>query len=171
MRALSLKPIPDFIGFTDADLSVSPDQWGKLIEKLDKYDVVVGSRSMPDSVVQRSVFRNLISKTFSKIVYEILQLGVRDTQCGLKFFRTDIAKLLFAEPLVANRYAFDIEILLRAKQLDLKIAEVGVNWVAKNGSKVTLSTPVEMLITLLKIVNAYNGSKPLQYQYNKKTLI
>ncbi len=161
LKALNLKPTPDFVGFTDADLSVSPEQWSRLIEKLNEYEVVVASRSMPDSTVQRSMFRNLISKIYSKIVQEILQLGIRDTQCGLKFFRTDAAKILFSDPLVAKRYVFDVEILLRAKLLELKIAEVGVNWVAQNGSKVTLFTPLEMLVALLKIVNAYNGSKPL----------
>lgn len=161
LKALNLKPTPDFVGFTDADLSVSPEQWSRLIEKLNEYEVVVASRSMPDSTVQRSMFRNLISKIYSKIVQEILQLGIRDTQCGLKFFRTDAAKILFSDPLVAKRYVFDVEILLRAKLLELKIAEVGVNWVAQNGSKVTLFTPFEMLVALLKIVNAYNGSKPL----------
>lgn len=169
LKALSLKPAPEFIGFTDADLSVSPDQWQKLIKKLNDYEVVIASRSMPDSVVQRTVFRSLISKMYSKIVHEVLQLGVTDTQCGLKFFRTDVAKILFSEPLVARRYAFDVEILLRAKLMDLKVAEIGVNWTAQNGSKITLFTPVEMLIALLKIVSVYNGSKPLQY--TKKTLV
>jgi len=171
LKALSLKPIPEFIGFTDADLSVSHDQWSKLIEKLNDYEVVIASRSMPDSVVQRTVFRSLISKIYSKIVYEVLQLGAKDTQCGLKFFRTDVAKTLFNEPLIAQRYAFDIEVLLRAKLLGFKIAEVGVNWIAKEGSKVNAFTPFEMLIALLQIVRAYNGEKPLQYQYNKKTLV
>lgn len=171
LKALSLHPTPDFIGFSDADLSVSPEQWPKLIEKLKDYDVVVGSRSMPDSVVQRTVFRSLISKMYSKIVHEVLQLGVRDTQCGLKFFRTDVAKAIFSKTLIAERYAFDIEILLRAKLLGFRIKEVGVNWIAKDGSKVNALTPFEMLISLLRIVYAYNGAKPLQYQYNKKTLV
>lgn len=163
LRALALTPEPSFIGFSDADLSVSPEQWEKLISKLDEYDIVIGSRSMPDSIVKRSIPRKLISKIFNHLVHEVLQLSVHDTQCGLKFFRPQAARALFSEPLTANRYAFDIEILLRARIMGLSFKETGVNWVARDGSKVGISAPFEMLISLFKIINVYNGIKPLEY--------
>ncbi|ADQ45564.1 glycosyl transferase family 2 [Caldicellulosiruptor kronotskyensis 2002] len=164
LKALSLKPAPEFIGFTDADLSVSPDQWGKLIEKLKDFDIVIGSRSMPDSIVHRNSVRKLASKVFSTIVDEVLQLQIHDTQCGLKFFRPEVAKLLFTEPLIANRFAFDVEILLRAKMLDFSIAEIGVNWQEQKGSHVKLRTTFEMIKSLIKLANAYNGLSPLEYK-------
>lgn len=136
---------------------------GKLISKLDEYDIVIGSRSMPDSIVKRSIPRKLISKIFNHLVHEVLQLSVHDTQCGLKFFRPQAARALFSEPLTANRYAFDIEILLRARIMGLSFKETGVNWVARDGSKVGISAPFEMLISLFKIINVYNGIKPLEY--------
>lgn len=142
LRALALTPEPSFIGFSDADLSVSPEQWEKLISKLDEYDIVIGSRSMPDSIVKRSIPRKLISKIFNHLVHEVLQLSVHDTQCGLKFFRPQAARALFSEPLTANRYAFDIEILLRARIMGLSFKETGVNWVARDGSKVGISAPL-----------------------------
>lgn len=160
----ALKTKPDFVGFTDADLSVSPDQWEKLIEKLNDFDIVIGSRSMPDSIVNRSPFRKLTSKMFAVIVHEVLQLPVHDTQCGLKFFRSEVARLLFTEPLTANRFAFDIEILLRARLLDFSIAEIGVNWQEQKGSHVKLSSTFEMLKSLIKLANAYNGLSPLEYK-------
>lgn len=160
----ALKTDPDFVGFTDADLSVSPDQWEKLIAKLKDFDIVTGSRSMPDSIVNRSPMRKLTGKVFSTIVHEVLQLQVHDTQCGLKFFRPEAAKLLFAEPLVANRFAFDIEILLRAKLLELSIAETGIIWQEQKGSHVKLSSVFEMLKSLIKLASVYNGLSPLEYR-------
>ena len=62
-------------------------------------------------------------------------LGLKDTQCGFKAFRTPAARLLFHLVRI-DRFAFDVEILARARRLGLGITEVPVQWKHVEGSTV-----------------------------------
>ena len=53
--------------------------------------------------------------------------GVKDTQCGFKFFTRDAARRIFSMQRI-DSYMFDVEILRLAKRLGYEIKEVGVRW-------------------------------------------
>jgi dolichyl-phosphate beta-glucosyltransferase len=53
--------------------------------------------------------------------------GIRDTQCGFKFFRAPVAADLFARQRI-DGYMFDVEILSMALRSGYKVKEVGVKW-------------------------------------------
>lgn len=77
--------------------------------------------------------------------------GIRDTQCGFKMFRKDAAKALFAMQ-NCEGFAFDVEILFLARRMSLSVAEVPVNWIAQQGSKVNLFTDsCKMFMDILKV--------------------
>ena len=59
-----------------------------------------------------------------------------DTQCGLKAFPAEVVPALF-EPLVANGFAFDVEVLARADRLGLTIVEVPIVWHHVDGSRLS----------------------------------
>ena len=65
---------------------------------------------------------------------EILKC-LSDNQCGFKAYRKEIISEVIREPL--GRFSCDIEILYRAKLLNLDIGEVPVVWNHKKGSKVS----------------------------------
>src|SRR4029077_6879989 len=52
---------------------------------------------------------------------------LHDTQCGLKVFAREAALSLFSE-LSITGFAFDIEVLLLAERLDLRVEEIPVEW-------------------------------------------
>lgn len=161
LEALKSNPKPDFVGFSDADLSVSPDQWPGLIRKLADYDIAIASRHMANSQVQRGLLRSVMSSVYSSMAHTILHLDISDTQCGLKFFRANIAQKLFAEPLKFNGFAFDLEILMRAKINNFSIAEVPVKWIEERKySKVSFKTSWQMFVALIKLAKMY-GTKSL----------
>ena len=49
----------------------------------------------------------------------------RDTQCGLKAFRSDVARLIFAHARV-DGFAFDVEVFHLVERYRLSLAEVPV---------------------------------------------
>jgi dolichyl-phosphate beta-glucosyltransferase len=84
---------------------------------------------------------------------------VQDTQCGFKLFRSEAAITLFAEQRVSG-FAFDVEVLGRAERLGLRIAEIGVRWRERSGSKVrVLSDGLTMAGDVLRL-RGYLGRPP-----------
>jgi dolichyl-phosphate beta-glucosyltransferase len=76
---------------------------------------------------------------------------VKDTQCGFKLFKGDVARNLFRKSLIKG-FAFDVEILFLAQKAGFKIKEVPVRWFNSPGSKVRLiSDPLKMFIELVRI--------------------
>jgi dolichyl-phosphate beta-glucosyltransferase len=140
--------------FTDADLPVPPASLEDLDHALDEgADVAIGSRRLPGSVVvqDQGWLRRSMGRAFPWIVRRVTGLPWRDTQCGFKLLRREAARRLF-EPLVETGYVFDVEVLLRARDLGLGVVEVAVPWTSRPGSKVrTFRTPVAMLAALLRL--------------------
>jgi hypothetical protein len=132
--------------FTDVDMSVEPTDIPALVDALDSVDVAIGSRSVPESVVESfNVQRRIMGRTFNRFVQAVTGLPFLDTQCGIKAFRTPAARLLF-HLTNARRFAFDVEILVLARQLGLEIAEVAVYWHEKRESSVRLlKDPLSMV--------------------------
>jgi len=68
-------------------------------------------------------------------VRTLFAIDVKDTQCGFKMFTSKAAKML-AEQMTVDGYTFDVEMLVLAKRMGLKITEVPVHWRDMPGSKI-----------------------------------
>ncbi len=121
----------EIVGFADADYKTPIDELAKLLPFFDQgYDVVIGSRAMPDAQIERyqPLYRRVGSKVFGCIVQNLMGVAhVPDTQCGFKFFTRRAATDIFKRQRV-DGYMFDIEILRLAKRLGYKLRNVGVRW-------------------------------------------
>jgi dolichyl-phosphate beta-glucosyltransferase len=121
----------DVIGFTDADNKTPITEFGKFEPWLrDGYDVVIGSRAMPESLIEQAqpLYRRCGSWGFSVFMHVCVGLhDITDTQCGFKFFRGDVARDLFRRQHI-DGYMFDVEVLYLAQQIGYRIAQVGVRW-------------------------------------------
>jgi putative flippase GtrA len=113
--------------FTDADLAYDPPQLRRAMEEVEAgWDVVIGNRRHADSVVARATgLRSLGSRVVNRLSAAVLLAGPRDTQCGLKAFRGDVARTLFAHTRV-DGFAFDIEVLHLVERADLSLGEIPV---------------------------------------------
>jgi len=140
----------DVVLFMDADLSTSLESLESFLVNLETHDIVIGSRSIPGAVVQRSsALRKVMGRTFNRLMRITLSLPIHDSQCGFKAFRGDVARLLFALS-ENNGYAFDPEVLRIGVALGYSIAEVPVIWVASDHSAVrpirdSLRTALDLL--------------------------
>lgn len=114
--------------FTDADLAYPPDQVARLVHEIESgWDVVVGNRRHPDTESRRGPtrLRELGSVVFNLITHLVLLGHYRDTQCGLKGFRRDVARLVF-ERTTVDGFAFDVEVLHLVERDGLSLREVPV---------------------------------------------
>lgn len=120
--------------FADADGATSMDELPTLLEA--DADVAIGSREGRDKRVDASALRRFLGRWFNRAVRMGAIKGIRDTQCGFKLFRP-AAHGLF-EVAQEDGFAFDVELLLLAQNMDLSVKEVFVNWTEMPGSKVSL---------------------------------
>ncbi len=119
------------VGFLDADYKVAIDEIEKVLPWFEQgYDVVIGSRAVAGADIRRTQpwYRRVGSKGFAMVMRPLVGLyGIKDTQCGFKFFRAPVAADLFARQRI-DGYMFDVEILSLALRSGYKVKEVGVKW-------------------------------------------
>lgn len=116
------------VAFTDADLSYAPAQVaGLLAEVEDGWDVVVGNRSHTDTatLVRARRVREVGGRLVNLATHVVLLGAYRDTQCGLKAFRSDVARSLFGRSRI-DGFAFDVELFHLAERDGLSVREVPV---------------------------------------------
>jgi dolichyl-phosphate beta-glucosyltransferase len=145
----------DLILLTDADLSTPIEEFSRLLPYVSRrgYDVVIGSRALKSSEIIRKQpwWRQTMGKVFNGIVRLIALNDFSDTQCGFKIFSGNCAKVLFRDAII-DRFAFDVEILMRAQMEGYRILEAPVKWSNSPGSKVNpLSDSLRMLFDVVRI--------------------
>jgi dolichyl-phosphate beta-glucosyltransferase len=132
----------DLVVFTDADGSYRPSDLDRIVEALDQAPVAIGSRVGGAS---GPVARQAASRVFNLAIRGALGLPFGDTQSGLKGFRGPVAQQIFSQARV-DGFAFDVEVLWLAGQLGLEVAEVHVQAMERQGSKVQMvADALEML--------------------------
>ncbi|MBO0702606.1 MAG: glycosyltransferase family 2 protein [Candidatus Dormibacteraeota bacterium] len=138
----------DQILVSDADLSTPIEELPKLQRALERgVDVAIGSRAAPGArEIDQPLHRQLMGKSFNRLVQTLLLPGFHDTQCGFKLFRGEVAHELFAG-LVTDGFAFDVEILVRALDAGCTVAEVPVRWFSSDASTVS---PLEASSAMLR---------------------
>ena len=131
----------ELIVFTDADGSYGPSDLDRIVAALGEAPVAIGTRASTSG----SVARRAASRVFNLAIRGSLGLPFGDTQSGLKGFRRAAAQAIFSQARV-NGFAFDVEVLWLAGQLGLEVAEVSVQAMERQGSKVRmLADALEML--------------------------
>ncbi|MEE8167994.1 MAG: dolichyl-phosphate beta-glucosyltransferase [Candidatus Hydrothermarchaeales archaeon] len=142
----------ELIGFLDADESVVPEDYLKIIDAVKSlgFDGAIGSRGVEGAEIisDRSFARQAASKIFNMLVRRITGLEFSDTQCGAKVFkRKPLGKV--RDAIFSVGYEFDVELLLRLKRRGYKIVEVPVKWTHSGNSKFSLIYAPAMFFGLL----------------------
>ena len=132
----------DLVVFTDADGSYQPSDLDRIVGALDRAPVAIGTRAGDPS---GPIARRAASRVFNLAIRGTLGLPYGDTQSGLKGFWRPAAQQIFSQARV-DGFAFDVEVLWLARQLGLEVAEVRVQAMERQGSKVQMLTDaLEML--------------------------
>ncbi|MCX7602449.1 MAG: glycosyltransferase family 2 protein [Bryobacteraceae bacterium] len=144
----------EWVLFTDADLSAPIEDLERLEEAVarESADGAIGSRALDRSLVLRhqSALRELSGRIFNLCMRLITGLPYRDTQCGFKLFRRDVAACVAARQ-QSDGFGFDVEILYIARKHGYRILEVPVRWANVEGTKVSLSKGLAAFLDLLRV--------------------
>ena len=119
----------DTVVYTDCDLAYGTDIIKTIAEKLeaDGSDIVIGSRNISaDGYAGYTFLRKLASKTYIKVICMAAGFSHSDSQCGIKCFRGDAARRIFATCQI-NSFAFDLEALMTAEAMGYTVTEQAVS--------------------------------------------
>ncbi|HSQ18950.1 MAG TPA: dolichyl-phosphate beta-glucosyltransferase [Blastocatellia bacterium] len=121
----------EIVLFTDADLSSPITEAPKLIDPIaaGRADVVFGSRALKRELigVHQPRMREFGGSVFNLFMRTITGLNFKDTQCGFKAFRRELALPVFRLQSI-DRFGFDPEVLYIARKRGLRLLEVPVVW-------------------------------------------
>jgi putative flippase GtrA len=100
-------------------------------------DLAIGTRLASGSRVVRGRKRELISRTYNRLLRISLGARFSDAQCGFKAIRADAARRLLAT-VTDQDWFFDTELLMAAQRQGLRIHEVAVDWADDPDSRVDI---------------------------------
>jgi len=115
---------------SDTDLSTPLRDYSKLIKGIEEgADIVCGSRAVPGAEIgdPPPLLRRILSRVFNDLVRISGVHGIHDTQCGFKLFKAEPAKRIF-EKMRIRTFAFDVELIARARASGYKVVEIPVHW-------------------------------------------
>jgi glycosyltransferase involved in cell wall biosynthesis len=146
------------VAFTDADLSYAPDHLLDLMGPIESgWDVVVGSRRHDDTttLVRARRLREVGGRAINLLTRIVLLGNYRDTQCGLKAFRSDVARVIFGHSRL-DGFAFDVEVFHLVEAYQLSLAEVPVRVVNSSRSSVHVVSDALRLVRDLFLVRTWS---------------
>jgi glycosyltransferase involved in cell wall biosynthesis len=120
-------------------------------------DLAIGTRLAHGSRVVRGPKRELISRSYNRILRTVLRARFSDAQCGFKAVRRDALENLL-DDVKDQSWFFDTELLVLAQRRGLRIHEVPVDWVDDPDSRVDI---VRTAIADLKGVARLLAAGPL----------
>ncbi|MEZ5378197.1 MAG: glycosyltransferase [Acidimicrobiales bacterium] len=140
--------------FTDADLAYPPSAVLDIMNELESgWDIVVGSRQHEETttLVRARRIRQLGGRVINAITHLVLLGHFRDTQCGIKGFRSDVAQSMFRRCRI-DRFGFDVELFCIAELDGRSLHEIPVSVRNTETSSVRLVRDTVLLtIDLIRI--------------------
>ena len=133
----------DLIAFLDADLDIHPKMINRLLPFLEDYDIVVGMKGIEKGLLKRR-FITYLSRAYIRVMF-----GLKcDTQTGIKLFKREAI-----QDWKTDGFAFDIELLMKAKKKGYKMVEVPID------AKITVG------VSLKAILRTFKESLKIWYAY------
>jgi dolichol-phosphate mannosyltransferase len=111
----------------DTDFSHEPAYLPRLLDAVERADVVLGSRYVPGGgVTDWGPLRQAISRGGSAYSRLFLGVEVRDLTGGFKCFRREVLEAIDLDSVSSRGYAFQVEMTYRALQLGFRVVEVPI---------------------------------------------
>ena len=146
----------EYTAFLDADLDLPAEQLEGYLQvmKQEQADIVLGSKLHPDSHLKYPFYRKIMTHGYYLILKMLFRLPIRDTQTGIKLFRTERIHPVI-QKMQSDRFCFYIELLAIAAKYGLSMVEQPVE-VCYHGdgerkTKIRLRTVFDMFFETLRI--------------------
>lgn len=144
--------------FLDADLATPIEELENALKYIEEYPVVIGSRNLKDSIIltAQPYYRQLMGKTFALLARLVAGIKVKDSQCGFKMMKREVAQKIFPKMTISG-WCFDVELIFLVQLENYKIKEMPVRWIdnAATTKIKPFTSSMEMFRDLLKVRNNY----------------
>jgi apolipoprotein N-acyltransferase len=130
----------DLVVEMDSDLSHRPEDLPRLLEGAARQDVTIGSRYVPGGAVTNwSRARLAMSKLANAYTRLALRLPVRDATSGYRVYRRQALAALMEGGISSDGYAFQVELVHRARALGYSVGEVPITFREREHGKSKIS--------------------------------
>tara|TARA_Y100000739_G_C20586412_1_gene455496 strand:- start:141 stop:857 length:717 start_codon:yes stop_codon:yes gene_type:complete len=117
----------DYVIQMDADLSHSPNDVLKFIDKIDTYDIIIGSRYKTGVNVVNWPLRRLVLSYFANIYARIFTgMNIYDLTSGYKCINIEALKVIDLDKVKSEGYSFQIEMNFIFSNKGFKLMEVPI---------------------------------------------
>ncbi len=142
----------DLIGFVDADMATSPEEFYKLVLALKNNSGVIAARWRPDSrITKQTRFSLLKSKIFNFIARSLFLFPYSDTQCGAKLFTRRAVEYVCTRMSI-TKWAFDIDLLYKLRSGGFSVIEIPTVWQDKSESHLKVfHASLEMFLAIVRL--------------------
>lgn len=129
----------------DADFSHSPDYLPEFISKLSDYNVVVGSRYVPEGKLDErwEKGRVLLSAWANVYARSILGIRAKDATAGFKAWRRNTLLGLGLDRIHSNGYVFQVEMAYVTERLGYRVLEVPIYFEDRRIGQSKMTIPVK----------------------------
>ena len=123
----------------DADLSMPITELNRFLPPtLTDFDIAIGSREAPGAIrYNEPGYRHWGGRGINLLIRLLALPGLRDTQCGFKCFRAEIAEDIFQYQTFEG-ISFDPEVLFIARLRGYQIVELPIPWYYSDESRIDL---------------------------------
>jgi dolichol-phosphate mannosyltransferase len=139
----------DVIVTMDGDFSHDPKDLLKLIEKINEYDIVLGSRFVHGGINEDKLYRKFVSYLFRKITSLILNFGIEDSMSGFIAVKRHVYEELNLNPI---GYKINMEIIFKASKKNYKFCEVPITFHKRKAGRTKVGISFSGLKEAFKII-------------------
>ncbi|MBR9978538.1 MAG: glycosyltransferase [Bacteroidetes bacterium] len=143
----------DIVSYMDVDLSTNLESFPPMVHALahEGYDIGTGSRLMKGANTERSIKREIISRSYNLMVKAMFFTRFSDAQCGFKAVTREVVDVLIPH-VEDNVWFFDSELLIIGEKSGYRIFDVPVKWIEDLDTRVKIvSTAIEDIKGLLRV--------------------
>ena len=144
----------DIVLYTDCDLAYGTDVIEAAVKQMSDTgaDVLIGSRAIhPDGYAGYTPLRKLASILYLRILCIAAGFRHSDSQAGFKALKGDVGRAIFAQCEI-DRFAFDLEMLMRAQKAGYTVTELPIKIVNHRESSIHLvRDSIRMLRDIMRI--------------------
>ena len=122
----------------DADAVASLRSLEDMLEVAEGADVVAGSRLAPGAdIVKQPLMRRTAGGVFLLLSRATMREPILDVYCGFKLWRAEAAEAVLSRTQL-DGWVLDAEALALARVLGFRTAEVGIVWVSRPSSRLSM---------------------------------
>jgi len=142
----------DIIVEFDADLSHQPKYLIPLLEALNQYDVVIGSRYVRGGSIPKNwgIHRKFLSIIGNQVARLILTMQYKDFTSGFRATRRRVLEEVLPACFLSNHYAYKLHLLWLLHKNKAKIGEIPIEFIDRE--KGVSKLPTNSIIDSLRVI-------------------